>query len=198
MTDPRSPNSQTPRPSAEPERTEAHAASSPPNPESLSDEDFAALVLRQLSPVEPSATLRRQVAELPLRNPRGVRAWWPFERVFQPVMGLLAAAALGLFVGTQDGFLTPSAEAPGVAPSAQLSHEEADAPRDTGSLGTDSAADSPQAASQQPQLSAAAEPAALDAGGTADEEELSELEQEFLLALGDQWNSSPWLPTETL
>lgn len=59
---------------------------------------------RAREPVEPSAALLRNLAEIPLRHPRrdpaarGL-AWWPWKRSYGPVLVLAAAAALGVVVG---------------------------------------------------------------------------------------------------
>ncbi len=49
----------------------------------------------------PSPQLLRQVAEIPLRQPKrlGRKAWWPFKSAYAPVLALAAAVMCGLFVG---------------------------------------------------------------------------------------------------
>lgn len=60
---------------------------------------FLDAVFRDLPPVEPSASLRRQVAQIPVAHPRGLRSFWPFPSIWQPVLGWSLAAVLGLSAG---------------------------------------------------------------------------------------------------
>jgi len=82
------------------------------------DERFSHEALSRLSPVEPSADLRRMVAQIPLRHPREARSFWPFGSLWAPSFALAAAALLGLFVGSQ------SAGAPTTGSTASLSSDE--------------------------------------------------------------------------
>lgn len=63
------------------------------------DEQFTQDALSHLARVEPSAELRRLVAEIPLRHPRETRSYWPFANLWMPSLAMAAVAVLGLFVG---------------------------------------------------------------------------------------------------
>lgn len=63
------------------------------------DKQFTQDALSRLTPVEPSAELRRMVAEIPIKHPREVRSLWPFANLWMPSLSIAAVAALGLFVG---------------------------------------------------------------------------------------------------
>lgn len=68
----------------------------PPN-----DDDFTREAFSSLERVEPSASLLRRVAEIPIQHPRAAkRRFWPFETLWQPVLGWALAGTLGLLVGT--------------------------------------------------------------------------------------------------
>lgn len=63
------------------------------------DKQFTEDALSHLSRIEPSAELRRLVAEIPLRHPRASRSFWPFANLWLPTLSMAAVALLGLFVG---------------------------------------------------------------------------------------------------
>lgn len=59
-----------------------------------------AVLLDGVHPPEPSAHLTARVLEIPIRHPRNeARSWWPFATILRPVMGLAAAAVLGILSG---------------------------------------------------------------------------------------------------
>jgi len=64
------------------------------------DERFSQAAISRLTPVAPSANLRRLVAQIPIEHPHGVRSFWPFGNLWVPGFALAAAALLGLFVGS--------------------------------------------------------------------------------------------------
>lgn len=86
------------------------------------DEQFTQTALSRLTPVEPSAHLRRLVAEIPLAHPRNVRSLWPFESRFLPSLSMAAVALLGLFVGRglPSGASFPSAATQTKAPAQEV------------------------------------------------------------------------------
>jgi hypothetical protein len=49
--------------------------------------------------VEPSAALMRAVAEIPIRHPRSVAAWWPFGGARRWLAVATAALAMGAALG---------------------------------------------------------------------------------------------------
>lgn len=65
----------------------------------IDDERFTQDSIDGLPPIEPSAQIRRMVAELPLKHPQTVRSLWPFANVWMPTLSMAAVALLGLFVG---------------------------------------------------------------------------------------------------
>jgi hypothetical protein len=66
------------------------------------DERFSHEAISRMTPVEPSAQLRRLVAQIPLQHPREERSFWPFGNLWAPSFALAAAGLLGLFVGSWD------------------------------------------------------------------------------------------------
>ena len=71
------------------------------------DTEFVTAAFSALDDVEPSAGLRRRVAEIPIVHPRVVSPTWPLGRLWQSV---LAFAALGV-LGTLTGLASVSDEA---------------------------------------------------------------------------------------
>lgn len=63
------------------------------------DEQFTQDALSRLTPIEPSAELRRMVAELPIQHPRSRHSRWSLPNVWMPTLSLAAVALLGIFVG---------------------------------------------------------------------------------------------------
>lgn len=68
------------------------------------DEEFIRASFAALPRVEPSATLLRRVAEIPIQHPRTSRTWtWPFATVWRPALGWSLAGALGILTGVFSG-----------------------------------------------------------------------------------------------
>lgn len=72
--------------------------------EALELADVLLQVDRAREPVEPSAALLRNLAEIPLRHPRRKpegrgMGWWPFTRSYGSALVLAAVAVLGVIVG---------------------------------------------------------------------------------------------------
>ncbi len=65
----------------------------------IDDERFSQAAIERLTPVEPSAQLRRLVAQIPIEHPRTEKSWWPFSSVFFPSLSMAAVALFGLFLG---------------------------------------------------------------------------------------------------
>ena len=101
---------------------------------------FLDAAFRDLPAVEPSAALRRQVAQIPVEHPRGLRSFWPFPSIWQPILGWSLAAVLGLSAGfftdigaeevetigaTQQGSTAPPTSDSDSAASAGASNESA-------------------------------------------------------------------------
>lgn len=69
------------------------------------DERFSQDAIDRLTPIEPSAHLRRMVAQIPIEpqipieHDRSIRSWWPFENAWLPSFAMAAVAVLGLFLG---------------------------------------------------------------------------------------------------
>ena len=64
------------------------------------DERFSQDAIDRLTPIEPSAKLRRMVAQIPIEHPRRERNFWPFGNAWVNGLSLAAAALLGLWVGS--------------------------------------------------------------------------------------------------
>lgn len=65
-----------------------------------SDMEFVHRAFSTLAQPEPSAELKRRVAQIPLTHPQqSYRWWWPFQSRWQPATVMVAAAALGVVVG---------------------------------------------------------------------------------------------------
>lgn len=59
-----------------------------------------AMMLSGVHAPEPSAHLRARVLEVPIRHPRETgTSWWPFKTLTRPLLGLAAAAVLGIASG---------------------------------------------------------------------------------------------------
>ena len=69
-------------------------------------------LLDLLEPAQPSVSLRRRVAEIPLRHPRPDSSdrWWPFRTLWRPFATLAATAALGVLVGARAATLEDGGE----------------------------------------------------------------------------------------
>lgn len=63
------------------------------------DKRFTQDAISKLEPIEPSARLRRMVAQIPIEHPHKERVFWPFGSLWVPSFSLAAVAALGLYVG---------------------------------------------------------------------------------------------------
>lgn len=77
----------------------------------LDDSEFVTNAFSALSPIEPSPTLMRKVANIPLEQ-AGREAWnfWPFKHLWQPSLALACAALLGFLSGDYLPSKSPSAE----------------------------------------------------------------------------------------
>lgn len=86
------------------------------------DERFTQAALDRLTPIEPSAHLRRMVAQIPLEHPRNVHSLWPFESRFLPSLSMAAVALFGLFVGRGLASVVsfPSAATQAIAPAQEV------------------------------------------------------------------------------
>ncbi len=63
------------------------------------DERFTQDAISRLTPIEPSANLRRMVAQIPIEHARSAQSWWPFSGIWLPSLSMAAVAVLGLFLG---------------------------------------------------------------------------------------------------
>lgn len=185
------------------------------SPPHESDAAFSARMLEQLDPVPPSAELQRRVAEIPIRSAMApARWWWPSSSLWQPILGLATATLLGLFVGSQDLFFmegdanvgdaratldpqwSQDPHAPLPSPSARkrgtVPRNEAE--RTNGPPG----APPPPSAASFPLEKESADSATTGRASELAADDLTALEDSFILAFGDQWQDPDWLEGETL
>jgi hypothetical protein len=76
----------------------------PRDPITPADDQWLDRMLDAADPVQPSAALRRAVAEIPLRHPRAAssRAWgWPAYVLRYALLAALASIAVGAWLGSQ-------------------------------------------------------------------------------------------------
>jgi|GEM_PF-2339351 len=67
------------------------------------DAEFTDALFQGMPEVEPSATLRRRLAQIPIENPRESFSFWPFGKLWQPAFGLAALSLLGVLTGEATG-----------------------------------------------------------------------------------------------